>query len=187
MPGDDTYEFLIVGSGASVPADGTVASGESSVNEAMITGESRPVDKDAEIHPLVRWQYVATYEFVCGADDATIDAYVVRSFDYVAYLSPSLAGMSSAFGANISRVNTIIKAPRQASVRVGLCACWLTRADFAAPSAPPSRPATTSPRRRGPSRPSVPSLLRASPADPLRGFPPSSISRRRCSSEGNTE
>lgn len=39
-----------------------------------------------------------------------------RSYDYVAYLSPSLAGMSSASGANIGRVNTIIKAPRQANV-----------------------------------------------------------------------
>ncbi|MEO5961541.1 MAG: TonB-dependent receptor plug domain-containing protein [Opitutaceae bacterium] len=39
-----------------------------------------------------------------------------RSYDYIAYLSPSLAGMSSASGANIGRVNTLIKAPRQASV-----------------------------------------------------------------------
>ncbi|MDL5054988.1 HAD-IC family P-type ATPase [Oscillatoria laete-virens NRMC-F 0139] len=36
---------LLIRPGASIPADGTVAEGESSVNEAMITGESRPVDK----------------------------------------------------------------------------------------------------------------------------------------------
>ncbi|MBE2269887.1 MAG: heavy metal translocating P-type ATPase [Anaerolinea sp.] len=36
---------LLIRPGASIPADGTVAEGESSINEAMITGESRPVDK----------------------------------------------------------------------------------------------------------------------------------------------
>jgi Cu2+-exporting ATPase len=40
-----TGDLLLVRPGASVPADGEVAEGESSVNEAMITGESRPVDK----------------------------------------------------------------------------------------------------------------------------------------------
>ncbi|HEU4557178.1 MAG TPA: heavy metal translocating P-type ATPase [Longimicrobium sp.] len=40
-------DVVLVRPGASVPADGTVASGESSVNEAMITGESRPVKKVA--------------------------------------------------------------------------------------------------------------------------------------------
>ena len=38
-------DVVLVRPGASVPADGTVAQGESSVNEAMITGESRPVKK----------------------------------------------------------------------------------------------------------------------------------------------
>ncbi|HEX8691236.1 MAG TPA: heavy metal translocating P-type ATPase [Longimicrobium sp.] len=38
-------DVVLVRPGAGVPADGTVASGESSVNEAMITGESRPVRK----------------------------------------------------------------------------------------------------------------------------------------------
>lgn len=36
---------VLVRPGASIPADGLVAEGESQVNEAMITGESRPVDK----------------------------------------------------------------------------------------------------------------------------------------------
>jgi Cu2+-exporting ATPase len=36
---------LLIRPGASIPADGEVAEGASSVNEAMITGESRPVDK----------------------------------------------------------------------------------------------------------------------------------------------
>jgi Cu2+-exporting ATPase len=38
-------DLLLVRPGASIPADGEVVEGESHVNEAMITGESRPVDK----------------------------------------------------------------------------------------------------------------------------------------------
>ena len=38
-------DLLLVRPGASVPADGEVAEGESDVNEAMLTGESRPVSK----------------------------------------------------------------------------------------------------------------------------------------------
>ena len=38
-------DLLLVRPGASVPADGEVAEGESSVNESMITGESKPVEK----------------------------------------------------------------------------------------------------------------------------------------------
>jgi Cu2+-exporting ATPase len=41
-----TGDLLLVRPGASVPADGEVTEGESSVNESMITGESRPVDKE---------------------------------------------------------------------------------------------------------------------------------------------
>lgn len=36
---------VLIRPGASIPADGVVAEGESSVNEALITGESRPLDK----------------------------------------------------------------------------------------------------------------------------------------------
>ncbi|MCB0161679.1 MAG: HAD-IC family P-type ATPase, partial [Caldilineaceae bacterium] len=38
-------DVVLVRPGASVPADGTVIDGASSVNEAMITGESKPVEK----------------------------------------------------------------------------------------------------------------------------------------------
>lgn len=38
-------DIVLVRPGGSIPADGQVVEGESSVNEAMITGESKPVDK----------------------------------------------------------------------------------------------------------------------------------------------
>jgi Cu2+-exporting ATPase len=40
-----TGDLLLARPGTSVPADGEVVEGESSLNESMITGESRPVDK----------------------------------------------------------------------------------------------------------------------------------------------
>src|SRR4029078_13201626 len=38
-------DLVLVRPGASIPADGVVRDGSSDVNEAMITGEARPVDK----------------------------------------------------------------------------------------------------------------------------------------------
>ena len=40
-----TNDIVLVRPGASIPADGLVVDGESSVNESMVTGESKPVDK----------------------------------------------------------------------------------------------------------------------------------------------
>jgi Cu2+-exporting ATPase len=39
-------DLVLVRPGASVPADGIIEEGESSVNQAMITGESKPVDRE---------------------------------------------------------------------------------------------------------------------------------------------
>jgi Cu2+-exporting ATPase len=39
-------DLVLVRPGASVPADGTVEEGDSDINEAMITGESKPVSKE---------------------------------------------------------------------------------------------------------------------------------------------
>ncbi len=40
-------DLLLIRPGAAIPADGVVREGKSAVNESMITGESRPVEKDA--------------------------------------------------------------------------------------------------------------------------------------------
>ena len=45
-------DLLLVRPGATTPADGKVISGESSVNEAMITGESKPVSKEQGSHVI---------------------------------------------------------------------------------------------------------------------------------------
>src|SRR5512146_1234460 len=41
----NTNDLVLVRPGGSIPADGEVTEGQSSVNESMVTGESKPVDK----------------------------------------------------------------------------------------------------------------------------------------------
>ncbi|MFZ3150910.1 MAG: copper-translocating P-type ATPase [Anaerolineaceae bacterium] len=45
-------DLVLVRPGASIPADGKIMEGESSVNEAMITGESKPVHKLSDDHVI---------------------------------------------------------------------------------------------------------------------------------------
>lgn len=52
VPNLHAGDLILIRPGASVPADGEVTEGESSVNEAMITGESKLVDKKPGDHVI---------------------------------------------------------------------------------------------------------------------------------------
>lgn len=73
-------DVVLVRPGASVPADGVVRQGESTVNESMITGESRPVDKrtgDTAIAGTINGGG-ALYITVTGTGDRTMLASIMR-------------------------------------------------------------------------------------------------------------
>lgn len=73
-------DVVLVRPGDSVPADGTVVKGESSVNESMITGESRPVKKregDEVIAGTVNGEGSLRVE-VTGTGDETALAGIMR-------------------------------------------------------------------------------------------------------------
>jgi P-type Cu2+ transporter len=73
-------DLVLVRPGAGVPADGMVRSGKSSVNEAMITGESRPVEKtegDKVIAGTVNGQGSLRVE-VTGTGEKTALAGIMR-------------------------------------------------------------------------------------------------------------
>ena len=53
----DVGDILLVKTGAKVPVDGTVLSGEGSVNEASITGESIPVSKEKRLKGICRHNF----------------------------------------------------------------------------------------------------------------------------------
>jgi len=76
-----TGDVVLVRPGASVPADGIVVEGTSELNEAMITGESRPVDKgpgDEVIAGTVNGGNGALRAEVTAAGENTALAGIVR-------------------------------------------------------------------------------------------------------------
>ncbi len=73
-------DLLLIRPGSSIPADGVVRTGVSAVNESMITGESRPVDKsmgDAVIAGTVNGSGSMRVE-VTGTGDKTALAGIMR-------------------------------------------------------------------------------------------------------------
>ena len=73
-------DLLLIRPGAGIPADGLVRSGKSSVSEAMITGESKPIDKaegDKVIAGTVNEQGSLRIE-VTGTGDKTALAGIMR-------------------------------------------------------------------------------------------------------------
>src|SRR5205085_1959954 len=76
-------EMILVRPGASLPADGIVRQGSSAVNESMITGESRPRDKeegDKVIAGTVNGSGSLRVE-VTGAGERTALAGIMRLVD----------------------------------------------------------------------------------------------------------
>jgi P-type Cu2+ transporter len=88
-PGD----HLLVGPGASFPADGTVVEGESSVDESLLTGESHPVDKHAGLEVIGGTMNLSSPLVVrvdkVGAD--TVLSGIVRLLDRALSEKPRLA------------------------------------------------------------------------------------------------
>jgi Cu2+-exporting ATPase len=73
-------DVVLVRPGTTIPADGTVVSGSSSVNESMITGESRPVEKtegDAVIAATINASGSLRVQ-VTATGDATALARIMR-------------------------------------------------------------------------------------------------------------
>lgn len=67
---------LVIRSGEKIPADGVVQEGESSINESLITGESRPVSKasnDQVIGGAINGSGSLTIEVSHGADDSYLN------------------------------------------------------------------------------------------------------------------
>ncbi|HVO90145.1 MAG TPA: heavy metal translocating P-type ATPase [Casimicrobiaceae bacterium] len=71
---------LLVRAGEAIPVDGLVADGSSSVDESMLTGESRPVDKraQAKVYAGTVNQDGALHVVASGVGDATLLAGIVR-------------------------------------------------------------------------------------------------------------
>ena len=92
-------DVVLVKPGEGVPADGTVLSGESEVNEAMLTGESLPVAKvrDAKV---VAGTLNTTGPLVVRIDSAgsgTRLAHIVRLLDRALAQKPRLAEMADRY------------------------------------------------------------------------------------------
>lgn len=76
-------DLLLIRPGASIPADGVVVEGRSAINESMITGESKPVDKttgEKVIAGTVNGQGSLRIE-VTGTGDETALAGIMRLVD----------------------------------------------------------------------------------------------------------
>ncbi|MGE4112405.1 MAG: heavy metal translocating P-type ATPase, partial [Burkholderiales bacterium] len=89
QPGD----FLRVRPGASIPADGVVVDGGSAVDEALLTGESRPVPKrtgDAVSGGSVNLDGMLTLRVTRAGDD-TVLAGIVRLMDRAQSTKPRIA------------------------------------------------------------------------------------------------
>src|SRR5262249_8002804 len=73
-------DLVLIRPGASIPADGEVREGRSSVNESMITGESRPVGKNLGDRVIAGTlnDHVSLRVTVTGTGDRTALAGIIR-------------------------------------------------------------------------------------------------------------
>jgi P-type Cu2+ transporter len=108
VPGDT----VLIDSGSAIPADGTIMEGTSEVNEALLSGEARPIPKRAGDAVVGGTLNVGSPLFVCishvGAD--TVLAHIVRLADRALGEKPRFSQLADRIAGSFSLAVLILAA-----------------------------------------------------------------------------
>lgn len=86
------------------------------IGRHVITGLLSRDDKETDSRSFSRWANDATFTRELGLNNNITNG--LRQYDWVSYIGPSLIGRSSASGAGLSRVNTIINPTGNVTTRL---------------------------------------------------------------------